>query len=320
MHRVTVVVPSYKRPGDLSRCLEGLDRQQYPHFDIVIVARNTDEETKALAAQWLASPADYGKSVAEVSETGVLAAMRAGTDAAAGDIVAFTDDDAVPRPDWLAKLVRHYEDPRVGGAGGRDVQPGVPVKPGCAVGIVTWYGKLIGNHHVGDGPSREADVLKGVNMSFRKPLAIFPRGLRGTGAQVHFEVHMCLRARRLGYTLVYDPDAVVDHYPAARFDEDQRGKAVPEATANAAYNLQLGILGRGGPFRAAARLAYAALAGDRTAPGLIRLAAAWLRGERAVVSSFFPGQRGYWQGLSHWLRRPERDERHSANVGMGDPV
>ncbi|MFC3801784.1 glycosyltransferase [Cohnella sp. GCM10012308] len=318
MSHVTVIVPSYRRPDDLARCLEGLNRQLYSNYDVAIVVRDSDEKTKELARHWHAAPSGYGKSVIEVSETGVLAAMKAGTRKACGSIVAFTDDDAVPRPDWLANLVRHYADPRVGGAGGRDVQPGIPAKPGCGVGIVTWYGKLIGNHHIGDGPAREADVLKGVNMSFRKELAVFPHDLHGTGAQAHFEVHMCLRARRLGFKLIYDASAVVDHYPAPRFDEDQRGKAVPEAAANAAYNLQLGILRWGGSFRAASRLVYAALIGDRASPGLGRLAIAWVRGERIVVSSFVPGQRGHWQGLKRWVSGANGARIGSANAGMGE--
>ena len=37
-----------------------------------------------------------------------------GIEAAAGDIVAFIDDDAVPHPGWLSELVRPYADARVG--------------------------------------------------------------------------------------------------------------------------------------------------------------------------------------------------------------
>ncbi|WP_420872119.1 glycosyltransferase family 2 protein [Cohnella rhizosphaerae] len=119
MLHVTVIVPSYRRPDDLVRCLEGLGRQLYTSYDVAIVVRDGDEETKALALRWRETPSGYGKSVVEVSQTGVLAAMKAGTKGASGSIVAYTDDDAVPRPDWLEKLVRHYADPRVGGAGGQ---------------------------------------------------------------------------------------------------------------------------------------------------------------------------------------------------------
>ena len=41
---------------------------------------------------------------------------------ASGEFLAFIDDDAYPRKDWLANALRHFDDPRVGGRGraGRD--------------------------------------------------------------------------------------------------------------------------------------------------------------------------------------------------------
>lgn len=34
--------------------------------------------------------------------------------------------------------------------------------------LVQWFGRVIGNHHLGTGGVREVDILKGVNMSFRQ--------------------------------------------------------------------------------------------------------------------------------------------------------
>jgi hypothetical protein len=45
---------------------------------------------------------------------------------------------------------------------------------------------LIGNHHLGVGEPREVDVLKGVNMSYRRTAIAdihFDERMRGTGAQ-----------------------------------------------------------------------------------------------------------------------------------------
>ena len=44
-----------------------------------------------------------------------------GIAAAAGDIVGFIDDDAVPHPDWLDRILAPYRDPRVGAVGGHTV-------------------------------------------------------------------------------------------------------------------------------------------------------------------------------------------------------
>ena len=52
----------------------------------------------------------------------------------------------------------------------------------------------------------------------------FDRRMKGTGAQAHFEVSFCLSLKRAGYKLLYDPQIVVDHYLAERFDEDIRDR------------------------------------------------------------------------------------------------
>jgi GT2 family glycosyltransferase len=318
MVNISVIVPTFRRPEDLWRCLHGLDLQQAAPYEVIVVCRDTDEETRPLVREWLQSPGGYRKRLIHVSAPGVVIAMQAGTAAAAGEVVAYTDDDAVPRPDWLKRMSVYYRDYRIGGVGGRDFQEGVPEPSGpVPVGKITWYGRLVGNHHAGTGAAKEADVLKGVNMSFRKPLVVFPEGLRGSGAQVHFEVHLCLRIRKLGYRLMYDPAIAVDHYPAKRFDEDQRNRIVPGAAGNAAYNLNLAVLNWGGSFRAAARILYSLAAGDRAAPGAVRLLIALARREHDVLQSFLPAQRALWESIRTRLRQGvPRSRRQNARKAV----
>ena len=94
-----------------------------------------------------------------VSAPGHLAALEAGAAAATGDIIAFTDDDAVPRREWLRRALTHFADPRVGGVGGRDlVATGDHDPTAFVVGRIGRWGKVIGNHHVGIGPARPVDI------------------------------------------------------------------------------------------------------------------------------------------------------------------
>src|SRR5207247_4293568 len=129
-----------------------------------------------------------------------------------------------PRPDWLERLLAGYRS-GIGGVGGPDriEQPSQSrVRALPVVGRLTWYGRLHGNHHAGVGDAREVDVLKGASMSLRRELWQLDRDLRGEGAQVHWEVGVCLRARQEGWRLVYDPAAEVDHYPGPTYHEDYR--------------------------------------------------------------------------------------------------
>jgi cellulose synthase/poly-beta-1,6-N-acetylglucosamine synthase-like glycosyltransferase len=276
--RVAVIVPTYRRPQDLARCLEALARQQRQAEQVIVVARAEDEATWRILR---AAPARALQLVlVAVRSAGVVAALNAGLDAAAADIVAFTDDDAAPRPDWLRQIVEHFAaDPALGGLGGRDwiFQHGrLEDESRQVVGRISWVGRCVGNHHLGAGPLREVDVLKGANMSFRiRALdgVRFDKRLRGSGAQVGNELGVSLAVKRRGWRICYDPRIAVDHYPAVRHDEDRRNEFSAEAVRHAAFNETLLLAEHFGRVRAWAFLGWALLIGDHAAPGVLQ----WVR-------------------------------------------
>jgi GT2 family glycosyltransferase len=298
--RVSVMVPSYRRPELLRRCLEGLAQQTRQADEVLVVRRESDLATAAVVRE---APLAV-REVLVTGTGGILEALHAGCAAAAGDIVVFTDDDAVPRAGWLARLLHHYEDPDVGGVGGRDVtQPldGSALRPSSVVGRIGRWGKQHGHHHLGSGPAVDVEVLKGVNMSFRREALALPAGLRGQGAQVHNEVAICLWARAAGWRLRYDPAVLVDHYHGVRFDPDRRHRPAAAAIENEAYNLVVTLLSLR-PELTLRRAVYGLLVGDRATPGLVRTAAAASRREREVLRRALPSLRGQLRALTA-LRR-----------------
>ncbi len=286
MTSVSIVVPSYRRPDRLGQSLAALARQSRLANEVIVVCRSDDTKTHAVIDDIA------GVRRVEVGLPGVLAAMRAGARAATGDCIGFVNDDAEPHAPWLAGVMAHLADPAVGAAGGRDIVAHQPEHvPTTDVGRITPNGKLIGNHHLGAGPPRDVDVLKAANMVFRRPALALPDGLRGEGAQVHFEVATCLWAAARGWRLVYDPALVVDHFAGPRFDDDARRTKSARATANAAFNLAL-CMGSLRPDLRRRRLAYALLAGDKGAPGLLRVARAALDRDALTAARLAPSIRG----------------------------
>ncbi len=302
---IAVIVPTYRRSQDLARCLEALQNQTRSPDEVIVVIRDTDTQTWSFIAGF--NPKQLPLRTVKVTVTGVVAAMNTGLDTATADIVAFTDDDAAPHKDWLARIESHYlTDERIGAVGGRDwVYHGTYLEDGTSqtVGQVRWFGRVIGNHHIGTGEAREVDVLKGVNMSFRRSAIAgwhFDKRMKGTGAQVHFELAFSLKLKRAGWKLIYDPQIAVNHYPANRFDEDQRRSFNPIAFANAVHNETLALLEYFSPLQKLAFLFWATIVGTREAMGFIQ----WLRflpsegllaGKKLLAS-----WRGRWQGLQTW--------------------
>lgn len=269
--KVSVVVPTFRRPTALSNCLDALEAQERRPDEILVVIRGDDDESEAALVG-----RDAVRAVpVEVppGRPGFVAGLNAGVAASSGEIVCFTDDDAEPRPDWISRIVIEFEaDPDLGAFGGRDLvhHDGVAEEgEEELVGLITPWGKMIGRHHLGVGEAREVDVLKGVNLSVRGDLVRrlgFDGRLLGIATEHHSELHLCLAIKRRGCRVVYDPTLIVDHHPAARAAEAR--EYGPRQVRDSSHNETLALLEHLPPRRRRAHLAYATLVGSRGAPGL----------------------------------------------------
>lgn len=286
--RASVLVPSYHRPTDLARCLAALGAQSCKADRVVVVTRANDFETTEVARAWQDR---LPLEIVHVDVPGVVQAMNAGLKSCSGDVVAITDDDAAPRPDWLAQILAHFAaDPGLGGVGGRDwIHRNGGLENGNIrrVGRILWYGRIVGNHHLGAGPARDVEILKGVNCAFR--LAAlgqvgFETSLLGDGAQVHWELCLCFAVKRAGWRLLYDPAITVDHFPAPRFDLDGRDRFDAGAAANRIFNFRLAV-GGGLPFWRRSRvIAWYSLIGSADDPGIFRLLLMAIRRDHVGLS------------------------------------
>ena len=109
---VSVVVVSRGRPALLARTLTGLSQVQYAAFEIIVVA-----DREGIASAEALPFADALKRV-PFDDANISAARNVGISHAAGDVVAFIDDDAVPEPQWLHHLIAPFARAEVAAAGG----------------------------------------------------------------------------------------------------------------------------------------------------------------------------------------------------------
>jgi glycosyltransferase involved in cell wall biosynthesis len=282
--RVSVIVPTYKRPKSLSRCLDALLRQDMQPDEILVVARPED-----IASHEVVRRRTKLVRLVKVEQPGVIAAMNIGVDASTGDVVALTDDDSEPHTDWIRRIVTMYtSDSQIAAVGGRDlVYNEGQLEKGSerVVGLIDWFGRITGNHHMGVGPPRDVDILKGVNLSVKGELLRhlrFDERLRGLGTEHHWELSLCLTLRRLGFRIVYDPCIAVDHHPQPRI-EGERALNAPVHVRNATHNETLALLEYLPAWRRPVYLVWAITIGTSTAPGLAQTI-------RSLVKS----------GIAHW--------------------
>ncbi len=275
--RVSIVVPTYRRPESLSRCLDALARQDRQADEILVVARRDDEASRRCVCERSDESIRIVLIDVPAGRPGFVAALNAGADASWGEVVCLTDDDAEPHPDWISRILATFgNDSSIAAVGGRDwIYHDGRLVDGAEsiVGTVSRWGRIVGKHHLGVGPPRNVAVLKGVNLSVRGDLLRqvgFDTRLRGSTTEHHSELGLCFALLRMGFRIVYDPAIAVDHRSHSRVAETR--EFGPSQVRDAAHNETLALLDHLSPGEGAAHLLWTTAIGARSAPGLAQAA------------------------------------------------
>jgi glycosyltransferase involved in cell wall biosynthesis len=275
---VSVVMCTYNRAHVLPQVLDALMRQDTGGaftYDIVVVNdRSTDGTADIIAAAQQDSPVTIHHVLAEGE--GVAAARNRGWQAARGEWIAYTDDDQVNEPTWLAALydaARRSGAPCIGGSVHLrfDVPPKFPL---------TWVTKsMLGyKEHPEKEITRLWDCPGTGNVMFHRSvfekLGGFDNGLHWGGEDAEFMTRLVDAGLRVWFT----PRSVVHHLiPAYRVQEGyfkwcslRVGVAIAEVDVRTRGKARLAIL-------CCARIAQALL------KNLPLLLLARLRGDEGMV-------------------------------------
>jgi glycosyltransferase involved in cell wall biosynthesis len=236
----SVVIPTFKRPAELERCLEAISRQEYQKFDVIVVDNSSgDPETQRVAKAWKA------RYVIE-PKRGLCRARNRGALVSSADVIAYLDDDSVPEPGWIAGLAREFNDPMVMGVGGKTiplsleteaerlfakVRGGAYNRPAPLVVDKTtpyWF-EICGFGGIGAG----------CNMAVRRAaFEVWPgfhqRTDRGTKVYGGGEQHAFFSLVSRGFRVSYTPHAVVRH-PFPPTLENLKSRYLRDLTASTAY-------------------------------------------------------------------------------------
>jgi glycosyltransferase involved in cell wall biosynthesis len=105
---VSVIIPTRNRPRAIIACLDAIGRQEFAAhaYEVIVVDDGSDDCLQLDPRRW----ADrFDLCVLRQENAGPAAARQRGVAEARGAILAFTDDDCLPAPGWLATLVAALE-------------------------------------------------------------------------------------------------------------------------------------------------------------------------------------------------------------------
>ncbi|WP_298361014.1 glycosyltransferase [uncultured Litoreibacter sp.] len=234
---VSVVVVSRHRPEELRKCLLALKLQTAMDFEVVLVG---DAGISRVISELMLT--DRVK-FSEFDIPNISRARNIGISLAAGDVVAFIDDDAVAEPTWLKRLTAPFKQGEVAAAGGF-----VRGRNGISY---QWKAEAIGQ----TGDSEPIDVARttllerteyraiktqGTNCAFRRDVLV---RLGGFDESYHFymdETDLNVRIGQAGLLTAIVPDAEVQHGYAksARRTQNRAPRSLFDIGASRAYFLK----------------------------------------------------------------------------------
>lgn len=217
--------------------LDATSKLNYPDYEVIVVDNSAGEEKEKTAA----ISQNFGVKYIYEPRRGLNVARNVGAMLASGDVIAFTDDDCLPQPDWILHTMRNFSDPKVWACTARIVQHSregaadlfeevagqdlgetkrVFTSDDVRFGLGFFLGNLtkVTSKHMKSRAPAPFGIGHGSGMAFRKEVfqsvGLFDERF-GSGAKLSGcdDIEMLYLVLKAGHSIVYEPAAVVRHRP-----------------------------------------------------------------------------------------------------------
>ncbi|MGI5828258.1 MAG: glycosyltransferase family 2 protein [Patescibacteria group bacterium] len=242
--RLSIIVATCNREKSLKKCLASLSKQTKQNFEVIVIDGSSSNGTEQIVETY---QKQFPVTLVFFQEPGLSRARDIGWRKAKGEFVAFIDDDVVVSSKWaesvVATLSKH---PEVGGVSGPTIVPSNLLRNRdvfwfynrtgmLKVLALLWNYLFLDNQPFAVGKIcksgawtpgsnfksclslkslREVDYLEACNMTFQRNLVEkvggFDLSFEGVGDWC--EPDLAVRVKKLGYLLVFNPQARVDHH------------------------------------------------------------------------------------------------------------
>ncbi len=200
---ISVIIVSHDRPEYLRKMLACLRLQDVLGFQTIVVTNTPNAVIPAT-----------GLLVIPFEQPNIAIARNIGIEAARGAFIAFCDDDALPDPGWLQKLMQPFDDPQVGGAAGfTRGSNGISRQWGAVLtdDFANENRVTLTETTVFDPDPKTSPVMIGTNCAFRTSALLHIGGFDPAFAYYLDDSDISLRLSKSGWKQVILPNAQVHH-------------------------------------------------------------------------------------------------------------
>ncbi len=231
---VTVIIPTRNRVDLLRTCCEGLEKTDYPDFDVIVVDNGSDDP--ATLDYLSALPARY-RVLRHPGPFNFSALNNRAADVAAGQLLCLLNNDIeVIEPSWLKKLAVQAQRPEVGAVGAQLLYPDGRIQH---AGVVLGVGGGAAHAHRFLRPDAEGyfrrhalpqfvSAVTAACLVVQRDRFMAVGGFDETAFKVAFnDVDLCMRLNQRGWQSFYEPRACLVHHESVSrgWDRDPIGAA-----------------------------------------------------------------------------------------------
>ncbi len=232
---VSVLIPNKDQRETLDRCIRSLvAKTQYKNYEIIVIENNSEEKETFRYYEKISSEFPQVRVERWEKEFNYSAINNFGVQKAGGEYLLFLNNDIeVINGDWLQEMLAHCQRREVGIVGARLYYPDDTIQHG---GIIVGIGGVAGSVFVGlkrgySGYMHKAALQQDLSAVTAACMMIKREVFNKAGGfeeklKVAFnDVDLCLKAREMGYLVVYDPYAELYHWESkTRGAEDTKEK------------------------------------------------------------------------------------------------
>ncbi|MDB6060733.1 MAG: polysaccharide deacetylase [Verrucomicrobiaceae bacterium] len=200
--RVSVLIPAFNESKVIATSIEHILQSDYRNLEVIVIDDGSSDNTSAVVRESFGN--DPRVQLLTLQNSGKARAINAGLQLATGAIVVALDADTQFEPDCIAKLVRWFDDARVGAVAGN-------AKVGNRINTVTRWQAL---EYI-TAQNLERRALAAINSITVVPGAVGAWRREALDLVGGFPTHtlaedqdLTLRIQTAGYRVIYDDQAI----------------------------------------------------------------------------------------------------------------
>ncbi len=207
--KVSVIIPTYNRENPLCDTLRSALGQKYPNYEIIVV-----DQTKKHTAETESFLQSIGKRINyyKLETPSLPNARNYGMKKASGEIIIYIDDDVELSEAFIENHVKVYRNcSQIAGVAGGITGDGDFMRHSPPLPGFTKWGEFYGAFST--KRRGRCGTARGCNMSFRRDLleAVGGFDVQYLASATREESDLCLRFRKKGYHIFFEPDAWLYH-------------------------------------------------------------------------------------------------------------